>query len=71
MQQASESDVQVFSVEYRLAPEHPDPISFRGCYAGLTWIREQVQDFNIDPVRIVTMGESAGGGLGAGITLMA
>lgn len=59
------------SVEYRLAPEFPDPYPVEDCYAGLTWTAEHADELGIDPTRLVIAGGSAGGGLAAGTTLMA
>lgn len=59
------------SVEYRLAPEFPDPYPVEDCYAGLVWTAEHAGELGIDPARIVIAGGSAGGGLAAGTTLLA
>jgi acetyl esterase/lipase len=61
----------VVSVEYRLAPETPHPGPVEDCYAGLMWMSAHADELNIDPERIVIGGASAGGGLAAGVTLMA
>jgi len=68
---AESSGCVVASVEYRLAPEHPDPAPVEDCYAALVAIADRAADFGIDPGRIVIYGASAGGGLAAGTALMA
>lgn len=68
---ADELNCLVASVEYRLAPEHPFPAPMNDCYAGLAWLSSNAEDLGIDPGRIVIAGASAGGGLAAGLALMA
>lgn len=67
----SASGVQAFDVEYRLAPEHRHPALVEDTYAGLTWLHEHADEFQVDRSRIGIFGESAGGGIAAGVTLMA
>lgn len=64
-------DAVVVSIEYRLAPEHPDPTPVNDCYAGLVWMAEHAQELGFDPDRLIVAGASAGGGLAAGISLKA
>lgn len=59
------------AVEYRLAPETPYPGPLEDCYAGLLWAYEHADDFGIDAARIGVRGLSAGGGLAAGLALLA
>ncbi|MFE4667504.1 alpha/beta hydrolase [Streptomyces sp. NPDC056716] len=61
----------LISVEYRLAPEHPDPAPVEDCYAGLVWTARNAAGLGIDPDRLIVIGTSAGGGLAAGIALLA
>jgi acetyl esterase/lipase len=64
-------DVVLLSIDYRLAPEHPDPVPVEDCYAGLVWTADHAEELGIDPARIVLVGQSAGGGLAAGTALLA
>ncbi|OKI60857.1 alpha/beta hydrolase [Micromonospora sp. CB01531] len=61
----------VISVDYRLAPEATGTTLVDDCYHGLLWVAENAADLGIDATRIVVAGASAGGGLAAGVTLMA
>jgi acetyl esterase/lipase len=64
-------DAVCVTVEYRRAPEHPDPIPVEDCYAGLAWMAARAEQLLIQPERILIFGGSAGGGLAAGTTLLA
>ncbi|MEV6414507.1 alpha/beta hydrolase [Kribbella sp. NPDC051718] len=61
----------VVSIDYRLAPEANGSTLVDDCYLGLQWIAAHADELGIDPARIIVAGTSAGGGLTAGITLMA
>lgn len=58
------------SVEYRLAPEHPDPAPIEDCYAGLVWMTKNAASLGINPKKVLTAGISAGGGLATGLALL-
>lgn len=61
----------VATLDYRLAPEVSGSTLVEDCYAGLVWVVSHARELGIDPNRLVVAGASAGGGLAAGITLMA
>lgn len=67
----ADSGVPMLAVEYRLAPEFPDPTPVQDCYAGLAYLAEHATELGVDPTRIAVIGDSAGGGLTAGVTLLA
>jgi acetyl esterase/lipase len=67
----SDTSIPIFSVNYRLAPEHNGTTLVEDCYAALVWLSRNAQTHNIDPARIAVFGESAGGGLAAGVALIA
>ena len=61
---ASEGFV-AFSINYRLAPEHPFPAAIDDVRTAVEWMREDahVDRFDIDPSRIGAFGGSAGANL--------
>lgn len=60
----------VVTVDYRLAPEFTGTTLVDDCYTAMHWTATNAAELGIDPARIVVAGTSAGGGLGAGVTLM-
>jgi acetyl esterase len=58
----------VFSVEYRLAPEHPFPEPLADCYAVLEWVSGHRADLGVSAVSVG--GTSAGGNLAAALALL-
>jgi len=68
---ADKLKILVASVEYRLAPEYPYPAPLEDCYAGLKWFAGAAAGLGVDPARIAIGGASAGGGLAAGLGLLA
>jgi len=57
------ADVQVLSVDYRLAPEHPFPAAVDDAIAAYEWAVANVDMF--DAERVAVGGDSAGGNLAA------
>jgi len=68
---AEEAKCVVVSVDYQLAPESVFPTQIEECYYALQWLYDNAEDLNVDRGRIAVAGNSAGGGLTAGLTLLA
>lgn len=66
---ASELDIVIVSPDYKLAPEHPYPAAVDDCHSAWIWLQSNQSELQIDGDRIAIGGESAGGGLAAGLVL--
>jgi acetyl esterase/lipase len=67
----ADSGVPLLAVDYRRAPEAPHPVPVEDCYSGLRWLVEHAGELGVAPDRVAVMGDSGGGGLAAGVALMA
>ncbi|WP_395944689.1 alpha/beta hydrolase [Brevundimonas sp.] len=65
------ADVIVISVHYRQAPEHKFPAAHDDALAAYRWVLDNAQSFHGDPQKVAVMGESAGGNLAIGVSIMA
>ncbi len=65
------SGVPFLSVEYRLAPEGRDTDLAEDVFAGLAWLTENHAELDVDLDHIGLFGESAGGGIAAGVAILA
>jgi len=61
----------VVSVAYRQGPEHKFPTAHNDSYAAYEWALKNAASIKGDPKRVAVVGESAGGGLAAAVSMMA
>ena len=45
----AQTGVPMLVVDYRVAPEHPDPIPVGDCYAALCWLADNAADSRHQP----------------------
>lgn len=64
-----EGGVNVLSIEYRLAPEHPFPAAFDDALAAFEWARAHASELGADAGRVAVAGDSSGGNLAAAVSL--
>src|ERR1700722_20646538 len=62
---ANESGCRLFSIDYRLAPEHPFPAAVEDACAATAWIGAHAAELAIAPNCLAVAGDSAGGTLAA------
>ncbi|HSV22377.1 MAG TPA: alpha/beta hydrolase [Xanthobacteraceae bacterium] len=68
---ANGSGCRVFSVGYRLAPEHKFPAAIEDSYAAAEWILAHNEELEIDPKRTAVGGDSAGATLATAVCQLA
>ncbi len=66
-----DADIQVLSIDYRRAPEHPAPAAVEDAYAAFRWAHEHAGDLGAIPGKVAVGGDSAGGNLAAVVSQLA
>ena len=66
-----ELGIAVAAARYRLGSDAPAPASVEDCHAALAALAARGEEWGIDPSRLAVGGASAGGGVAAGVCLLA
>ena len=66
----SQAEAIVVSVDYVNAPEGKFPLQLEQCYDALEWIIDHANAFSADPSKLAVVGDSAGGNMGAALSLL-
>jgi len=67
----NESGCRVYSVDYRMGPEHKFPVAVEDAIAAWQWLHDNAQRLGVDQERMAVGGDSAGGNLAAVLCLSA
>lgn len=67
---ADRSGWMLASLDYRRAPEHRHPAALEDAYHAYRWLWDNAGSIGCDPTRRAVVGESSGGTIAAGLTLL-
>lgn len=68
---ALKTPCKVIFVDYRLLPKYKFPYGLEDCYSACKWTVANADKLNINREKIAVAGDSAGGALAAGVSLLA
>ncbi|KAL1889084.1 hypothetical protein Sste5346_009149 [Sporothrix stenoceras] len=68
---ASHPNVVLVSIDFRLAPEHRYPVPLNDCVDTLKWVKKNASLLDINPDKIVLLGDSSGSNLALALALIA
>ena len=68
---AKDTNLPIFSIDYRLSPDHKYPDALEDCWNVYSWLVKYSKiNLNINTSKIILMGDSAGGNLVASLTIL-
>ena len=68
---AAECGILVVDMDYTHTSDAPFPAALHDAYDGTKWVYEHAQELEIDPGKIMVMGDSSGGCLAFGVSMLA